>query len=283
MTARRIVVTGAAGYIGPHVVKALLDRGDEVIANVRPGSDVTIIDERATIHEADILAPDFDPSAWGAPPDAVVHLAWKDGFRHASRAHMEQVSAHYRFLIRVGEAGVPRLVVLGTMHEVGYWEGAIEADTPTNPASPYGIAKDALRRSISLALPEDTQLVWARCYYIEGDDRRSQSVFTRILEAVDAGRTEFPFVTGNALHDFIDVDELGRQLAALTDATDVTGVVNCCTGTPTSLADEVERFIDRHQLPIRLIYGAFPERPYDSPGIWGDPSIINQILERERP
>ncbi len=101
----RVVGTGAAGYLGPHVVTALLDRGHDVVAAVRPGSGGRL-DPRASVVQADILAPDFDASAWGALPDAVVHLAWKDGFRHNSSVHMSQLSAHFDLLTGLAERGV---------------------------------------------------------------------------------------------------------------------------------------------------------------------------------
>lgn len=274
----RIVVTGAGGYLGPHVVSALAERGHEVLAVVRPGSPVRT-DPRATRIEADILAPDFDIRTWGSP-QAIVHLAWKDGFTHNSPAHLEQLSAHYRLLTAAAEAGCPRIVALGTMHEVGYWEGAITADTPTDPMSQYGIAKDALRRALPLALPQETGLAWARAYYIYGDDRRSNSIFRKLLEAADAGKTTFPFTSGKNRYDFIHVEELGRQLAALAEATDVTGTLNCCTGEPVSLAEQVERFIAENDLPLALEYGVFPDRPYDSPGVWGDATAIREVMAR---
>ncbi|TQJ32729.1 NAD(P)-dependent oxidoreductase [Microbacterium sp. SLBN-146] len=276
----RVVVTGAAGYLGPHVVTALADRGHEVVAAVRPGRG-SELDPRATVVEADILAPDFDPAVWGPTPHAVVHLAWKDGFRHNSAAHMSQLSAHFDLLTRLADRGVRRIVALGTMHEVGYWEGAIQGDTPTAPLSQYGIAKDALRRSLALALPAETSLAWARAYYIYGDDRRSQSIFRKLLDAADEGRSEFPFTTGKSLYDFIRVEELGRQLAALTDAADVSGTMNCCTGEPVSLADQVEKFIADNDLGLHLKYGAFPDRPYDSPGVWGDATVIREVMARD--
>ncbi|WP_378722467.1 NAD-dependent epimerase/dehydratase family protein [Microbacterium arthrosphaerae] len=277
----RVVVTGAAGYLGPHVVTALLERGHDVVAAVRSGRGVEL-DPRATVVEADILAPDFEPEVWGATPHAVVHLAWKDGFRHNSPAHMSQLSAHYDLLMRLAERGVARIVALGTMHEVGYWEGAIEASTPTAPLSQYGIAKEALRRSLALAVPESTSLAWARAYYIYGDDRRSESIFRKLLDAADAGRTEFPFTSGKNLYDFIRVEELGRQLAALTDAEDVKGTLSCCSGNPVSLAQQVEQYIADNHLGLTLQYGAFPDRPYDSPGVWGDATIIREVMERDR-
>ncbi|KQQ68799.1 NAD-dependent epimerase/dehydratase family protein [Microbacterium sp. Leaf320] len=274
----RVVVTGAGGYLGPHVVAALADRGHEVVAVVRPGSQ-SETDPRAIRLEADILAPDFDVDAWG-DARSLVHLAWKDGFVHNSPAHMSQLSAHYRLLTEAAAAGVTRIVALGTMHEVGYWEGAITAETPTNPKSLYGIAKDALRRALPLALPDTVSLAWARAYYIYGDDRRSNSIFRKLLEAVDAGKTVFPFTSGKNLFDFIRVEELGRQLAALTDAEDVTGTLNCSTGVPLPLADQVESFIAENALPIALEYGAFPDRPYDSPGVWGDSAVIREVMAR---
>lgn len=276
----RVVVTGAAGYLGPHVVTALADRGHEVVAAVRSRPGGASLDPRAEIIEADILAPSFDPAVWGPTPHAVVHLAWKDGFRHNSPAHMSQLSAHFDLLTGLAARGVARIVALGTMHEVGYWEGAIQADTPTAPLSQYGIAKDALRRSLALAISAETSLAWARAYYIYGDDRRSESIFRKLLDAADDGRTEFPFTTGKNLYDFIRVEELGRQIAALTDAEDVTGTTNCCSGQPVSLADQVEKFIADNRLGLTLKYGAFPDRAYDSPGVWGDAAAIHEVMAR---
>lgn len=270
-----VIVTGAGGYVGPHVVSALLDAGYAVTAVLRPGSSAPL-DPRANVVYADILRADFDIVDLG-PASGVVHLAWKDGFAHNSAAHMEQLSAHYRFLTSAARHGVTRILALGTMHEVGYWEGAIDESTPTNPLSQYGIAKDALRLSLPLALGDDASLAWVRCYYIYGDDRRNRSIFMRLLEAADEGKTSFPFTTGHNLYDFIRVEELGRQIAAVYYA-GAEGVINCASGAPMSLAEKVEEFIAENRLGITLEYGAFPDRAYDSPGVWADATRIREIL-----
>ena len=279
MPSDAVLVTGAGGYVGRHVVTALADRGHRVIATVRPGSR-SDVDARAEVLPVDVLADDLDLAAFGDLPGTVVHLAWQDGFTHNAPSHMLNLSAHYRFLDRLVEAGVPRLAVLGTMHEVGYWEGAVTAETPTKPLSLYGIAKDALRGAAFTAWAPKTELQWLRCYYIFGDDRRNSSVFTRLLEAAERGDATFPFTTGKNLYDFIDVAELGRQIAVVATAPGVTGIINCSTGEPRSLREQVEWFIADRGLDIRLEIGAFPDRPYDSPGTWGDATLIREVMAR---
>lgn len=274
------MITGAAGYIGRHVVTAFADRlgpAGEVTAVVRPGSTHDL-DSRARILEADVLDPDLDlPALGGSAPDVLVHLAWQDGFTHNAPSHIERLSDHYRFLRAVAAWGTPRISALGTMHEIGYWEGAIDADTPCNPVSLYGIAKDALRRAVFASLTEP-EVQWLRCYYIYGDDRRSRSIFARLLQAADAGATTFPFTSGANRYDFIEVSELGRQIAAVALAPGLTGIVNCCSGEPVALGEIVERFIADNALGITLEYGAFPDRPYDSPAVWGDATTVRTVM-----
>ena len=177
------------------------------------------------------------------------------------------------------DGGRKQIAVMGTMQEIGYYEGAVDENTPCNPVSMYGVAKDALRRSTFLML-KDKGIVWQwlRAYYIYGDDERNHSIFAKIIQAEKSGKTEFPFNTGGNKYDFIMVEELAEMIAACVMQTQVTGVINCCTGKPVSLAEKVEGFLKEHHYQIKLKYGAFPDRPYDSPAIWGDDTKIRAVL-----
>lgn len=162
---------------------------------------------------------------------------------------------------------------------MGYWEGAIDEATPCNPQSLYGISKDALRRSLMLAAEKaGIKAQWLRGFYIYGDDSSSRSIFGKLLRADAAGEKRFPFTSGKNKYDFIDVGELARQISACVLQDEVLGTISCCSGTPRSLADQVEEFIASHGLNIALDYGAYPDRPYDSPGVWGDASKIHAAL-----
>lgn len=273
----KILVTGANGYIGRHVVADLINQGWDVIA-----CDISTneIDKRATRIEFDLFnLPEGNIYDFFSAPDVCLHMAWRNGFVHNSPSHMADLSAHYNFISRMIDGGLKQLSVMGTMHEIGYWEGAIDEKTPCNPISMYGIAKDALRRaSILYAGQHNCILQWLRCYYILGDDKKSNSIFGKILKAAEDGKSIFPFTSGKNKYDFINVDELAHMISAAVMQNKINGIINCCKGEPISLAERVESFISEHHLNIRLEYGAFPERPYDSPCIYGDADKINKIL-----
>ena len=136
-----------------------------------------------------------------------------------------------------------------------------------------------LRRSmIQYTQQKGCILQWLRCYYILGDDKNNNSIFCKLLNAAEEGKKTFPFTTGKNKYDFIEVDELSHLISAVVMQNEVNGIINVCKGQPISLAERVEQFIAEHNLDIILEYGAFPDRPYDSPCEYGDASKINKIM-----
>lgn len=275
----RVLVTGAGGYIGRHVVSALLERGHQVIAAERSKNK---IDPQAELRPGDIFSNDPRLYETLGSPEILIHLAWTDGFIHNSPRHMEYLPYHYRFLEQMLAGGVKQIAVMGTMHEVGYFEGEINEDTPTNPLSLYGIAKNALRQTCGVLQGQypDAVFQWLRAYYICGDDSRNHSIFTKITAAEQGGKSTFPLNSGKNRYDFIDVEELARQIAAAASQREISGVINCCTGQVVSLREKVEGFIRERGFAIRPEYGVFPDRPYDSPAVWGNPDKIREIMKR---
>lgn len=273
-----VAVTGARGYIGQHTVRSLENMGARVICIDRAWDGCSCSDSCVA---ADILSDSFCPgSVFAEVPDVCLHLAWRNGFNHGHASHMMDLSAHYRFVQKMVEFGVKRIAVMGSMHEVGYWEGPVSDSTPCNPLSLYGIAKDCLRRALFIEEKQGSfTLQWLRGFYIYGDDEESQSIFGKLYRAAREGKKTFPFTSGKNKYDFLPVSELGKMIAACVMQEEVNGIINCCSGVPVSLGEQVESFIEANALDISLEYGVYPEREYDSPAIWGDATKIKQIME----
>lgn len=271
-----VLVTGANGYIGRHVVKTLLDMGHRVSV-----SDVCYddVDKRAIKYDVELFGGDTDIYQKFDYPDVCIHLAWRNGFVHNDLSHINDLPKHYEFIKNMIDGGLQHIVVMSSMHEVGYWEGAIDENTPCNPSSLYAVAKNTLRQlTFLLAKQKGICCQWIRGYYIVGDDLKNNSIFSKLVLAERDGKKEFPFTTGKNKYDFISVNELAQQIAAVSLQTKITGIINCCSGVPVSLADKVEGFIKDNNFKIKLKYGVFPDRAYDSPAVWGDATKIKEIM-----
>lgn len=272
----KILVTGSNGYIGTGIVNQLLDGGHSVVATDFSTEHVS---EKAEKIEKDIFSVEHPYEFFGYP-DVVLHLAWKDGFEHNSLSHMENLPYHYLFLKRLLDGGLKHLAVLGSMHEVGFYEGSVNETTPTNPQSLYGICKNALRQSIELECKKHKAILqWIRGYYIVGNTTAGCSIFSKIVQAAERGEKSFPFTMGVNQYDFIDYNEFCADVVDIIVQENVTGIVNCCSGMPMRLGERVEKFIQENGYDIRLQYGAFPDRPYDSKAIWGNREKLDVILK----
>lgn len=270
----KILVTGANGYLGKGVVKKFIDDGVDVIATDFRDN---LIDTRADIRCTDLFSLE-DPYKYFDEPDVVLHMAWRDGFVHKSVNHINDLPNHYAFLSKMIGSGVRQVATMGSMHEVGFFEGSINEDTPCNPQSLYGISKNALREAIQLKCKENNVIFqWLRGFYIVGNTEDGSSIFSKIVQAAHRGDREFPFTQGLNQFDFIDYEKFCQYVADTVEQSEVDGVINICSGRPEKLGDRVERFIQENHYDIKLKYGAFPDRPYDSKAIWGNDFKIKMI------
>lgn len=272
----KILVTGANGFLGRGVVKAILDRGSEVVA---ADFATNLVDDRAICMTCNLFDVE-NPYEYFGRPDVVLHMAWRDGFVHYSEAHIDDLPKHYSFIKEMLAAGIKQVAVMGSMHEIGFYEGSIKEDTPCHPLTPYGISKNALRDLVKMeTMKSGAVFQWLRGYYIVSNTKYGNSIFSKIVAAAEEGKEEFPFTMGQNQFDFIDYPDFCEQVAAAVTQSEIDGVINICSGKPEKLADRVERFIKECGFSIKLKYGAFPDRPYDSEAVWGDKSKIEQILK----
>lgn len=273
----RILVTGANGYLGRGIVKRLIEDGCSVIAT---DFNVDGVDKRADKIPCNLFEVD-DPYQFFHEPEIVLHLAWRDGFIHNSRTHIEDLPKHFQFLKKMFESETKRIAVMGSMHEIGFFEGSIKDETPCVPKSLYGIGKDTLRRIIQLmSLQTKIDYQWLRGFYIVSNSINGNSIFSKISSAAETGETEFPFTTGQNQYDFLDYEDFCAQVATTVEQNEICEVINICSGKPEKLANRVERYIQENHFAIKLKYGVYPDRAYDSQAVWGDATKIKKIMRK---
>lgn len=275
----KILVTGANGFLGRGIVDEIIKTGHTVVA---AGFETNKVSSDAIRINGDMFEV-ADPYEYYGQPDVLLHLAYKDGFVLNSEAHMQNLVQHTTFINKMITSGVKQVAVMGTMHEIGFFEGSVDENTPTHPMNFYGIAKNAIRDYTSLVTKNNGVIMqWLRAFYIVDGTAYGNSIFSKLFAAAERGDKTFPFTTGKSQYDFLDYGDFSRYVAAAVTQTEVQGIINISSGEPERLSDRVERFISDHHLNIKLDYGAFPDRPFDAKAIWGDNTKIQKILSNQR-
>jgi len=267
---KRVLVTGAGGFVGRNCIAALLARGFEVHA---VGRAPQVRKGEAVWTRADLLDPAQVERLMGTVrPSHLLHLAWtsKHGEYWHSPENYRWVCAGIHLARAFHQAGGERMLGVGTCAEYDWRYGFMNEDvTPRNPATPYGVCKNALFELwSSMAAQAGMSFAWGRLFHLYGPGEQSGRLVPGVARALLAGR-EAPCSDGAQVRDFLHAADAGEALAALLDSL-VSGAVNVASGRPVSVRDVVERIagiIGRHDL-LRL--GALPRAQNDSPLIVAD-------------
>ena len=277
----RVLVTGATGFIGRHLVSRLLERKHEVIALARDESRARNFAwfDRVRFVACDVHGAMDQPVQKLGQPEAVAHLAWPGLSNYDALFHYEgTLPADYRFLKSLVDGGVGRLLVTGTCFEYGMQSGALAEDRATAPANPYALAKDTLRKQLqSLQRTHPFVLQWARLFYMYGEGQSPNSLLAQLDRAIDQGETTFNMSGGEQLRDYLPVQEVAARLATLLEHPSHDGVVNVCKGEPISVRRLVERHLADRGASMRLNLGHYPYSHNEPMAFWGDASRFESL------
>jgi len=277
----KIAVTGATGFIGKHVVSALLDLGHVPTLLLREGTQVPKPFERCQIVRFDLGDCPDDAYARLDQPDLLIHLAWGGLPNYKSLHHLSsELPAQFAFLSSLVRSGLPRLFVSGTCLEYGLKCGELKETEATNPCIAYGLAKDSLCKMLTMLARESAfELVWGRLFYTCGSGQAPTSLHSSLTAAVSRGETVFDMSGGEQLRDFLPAADLAHDIAKLAMSENSQGVFNICSGNPISIRRLVESEIEKNDWKIRLNLGQYSYPDYEPMAFWGSREKLNNIIK----
>ncbi|MBV4490542.1 NAD-dependent epimerase/dehydratase family protein [Pseudomonas oryzicola] len=283
MSALHVLVTGATGFVGRHLVAQLLARGCRVRALAR---DLERARSMPWFDQVQFVAGDLQladagqVANWVDGIDALAHLAWPGLPNYQALFHLEQnLMADYRFVKHAVEAGVAQVLVTGTCFEYGMQSGPLDEHCPARPANPYGLAKHSLHQFLqALQKHRPFTLQWARLFYLHGEGQNPNSLLAALDRAIDSKAAVFDMSAGEQLRDFQPVTEAARQLAGLLHCAGFSGVVNCASGRPVAVRSLVEQRLRERGAELLLNLGHYPYPSHEPMAFWAVTDRLEQLL-----
>lgn len=267
----KILVTGATGFIGRHILIELLKYDVEIIATYYSNKG-----EFSTASKVHWLHFDISQSSDNifselGEPDVLIHLAWSGLPNFNSPHHYEvELFNQYAFLKKMVLGGLKSVVITGTCFEYGMQSGSLSADIETKPNNSYGFSKDILRKQLEyLQFKYEFKVTWARLFYMYGEGQSKTSLLPQLHKAVLNNKKTFKMSGGEQLRDYLPVAEVAKQLVLLAQQIKNIGVVNICSGEPKSVRCLVEQWIEENQWSIELELGYYPYPDYEPMAFWG--------------
>jgi dTDP-6-deoxy-L-talose 4-dehydrogenase (NAD+) len=281
----KVLVTGATGFVGQHVVPHALNRGHAVTVLARsaeaakrfPWSSkvAVILGDTESVHSSQTSAL--------ADHDAAIHLAWPGLPNYGALSHYERaLPVQYGFLRQLISSGVRQILVAGTCFEYGMQSGVMTEAMPTMPANAYAVAKDSLHKFLQQLRRESPfTLQWARLFYLHGPGQHANSLLGQLDRAIESGEKVFNMSPGDQLRDYLAVQDAAFRLARLLEHPVCDGPINICSGQPISVRKLAEDHIAVRGAQIRLNLGHYPYSPFEPLAFWGDKSKFDTLCGHE--
>jgi len=265
-------VTGATGFVGPHLCAHLAACGDEVVA---ADDSLDITDAAAT--EAALVA---------AAPEVVYHLAARSdvaaSWREPGATLLVNAVGTQFVLDAARSAGARRVLVIGSAEEYGRVApdaGPVGEDTPSRPLTPYGASKVAAGiLALQAWLGHGLETVRVRPFNHTGPGQAPAFFVPGFARRIaEAERTGAPTITAgslDAVRDLSDVRDVVRAYRLLMIAGEPGEVYNVCRGTGTPIAEIARRLIALATTPLRIETDPALVRPAEIPVLVGDPTRL---------
>ncbi|WP_116051394.1 NAD-dependent epimerase/dehydratase family protein [Amycolatopsis palatopharyngis] len=289
---RRVVVTGAAGFIGGHLITRLIADGASVVGLDRrdPACDVAAAQSLGealgqpafTFRRVDLTSPGWEPLLSGA--EVVFHLAalpgvrpsWGPGFDDYA---MCNVVATQRVMDVAIQARVPRVVVASSSSVYGSTGGGPTSETvPTRPLSPYGVTKlatEALALAHAQRHDSATTVAALRYFTVYGPRQRSDMLIGRALTAALGGGPVVLYGSGEQSRDFTYIGDIVEATIAAS-RTQASGAFNIGAGRATSVREVLRVAEDLTGRPVPVT--AAPAGDGDVPATLADSTLARDVL-----
>jgi nucleoside-diphosphate-sugar epimerase len=280
---KKVLLTGASGFVGRHCVPLLAAKGYEVHAVSRQRAAAEL--QGVHWHAVDLLTPGSCTELLNqVQPEYLLHLAWyaEPGKFWQAPENLEWVRASLELLQAFPKNGGKRLVAAGTCAEYEWSGGECkEAATPLLPSTLYGSCKHALEQVLhAWARQSEFSSAWGRIFFLYGPGEHPSRLVAYVIRALLRGEPAL-CSDGTQIRDFLHVEDVASAFVALLES-DVQGAVNIASGKPVAVREVIEQIGQSMGRAELIRFGARPAGT-EPAALWANVErLTNEVKWRSR-
>jgi GDP-4-dehydro-6-deoxy-D-mannose reductase len=276
------LITGAAGFVGSHLIDLLEKDSPQIVALLRPGTEPLVSGSRVIWHAVELHDRDSVAKAIAAfGPSEIYHLAGVahvgDSWSHVHETFAGNVLGTHHLFGAIRRARLkPRVLITSSAFVYEPQNRAITEHDTIRPNSPYGTSKLAQEMVAMRAWQDDgIPSLIARAFNHVGPRQAPSFVASSIakqIAEIEAGTKPPVLSMGNleSERDIMDVRDTVRAYRAMMAAAKPGIPYNVCAGTPVRIRTLVELLQSKARVPIRIEQDPARIRPNDTPLVLGD-------------
>lgn len=278
----RVWVTGAAGFIGYHVVHLLHNAGCEVTAQVSKRTGRARLRDLADA--VTVARGNLEDRAWlraefgRFEPQAIIHLAWhtEPGSFAEARENLDALTNSLGLLEEAIYVRCPCVVMTGSQAEYRPQSSKVREDNPTSPETLYARTKLSLYTTAErLAANGGVGLAWARPFFIYGPAEDERRLVPGLVKALRRGEV-YPLTPGRQVRDYLHVADVASALWTLAQR-NARGIYNVCSADPVTIRQVAEMVGNLMGRPELIRFGALEYRPWEPMFIVGDNTKLRAL------
>jgi len=273
---KKILVTGANGYIGSHVIKLLIEKDYEIHAISRFIKEDNI-QNNIYWHKIDILKTnDIEDLMYRVKPTFLIHLAWKigSGLKHESNENHDWLEESKTLVSSFYKSGGKRILVSGTCAEYDWkHENLTENITPLNPLTNYGKVKNKFFNFLdSYCSVNNYSFIWPRIFFSFGPNQNENSLVPFVIKKLMNNKV-VNTTEAQQKYDYLYIEDIALAIVLLLES-NYDGAVNISSGKTTKLKKIINTIAEHFYKKDLIQFGAVPYAKNTSMNLVGNNNIL---------
>lgn len=270
-----ILVTGASGFIGGHLIKELKKKCNLILTynknKIKDNKNYRVI-------KLDLNKKNYSEIIKLKKINTLIHLAWDNLNNFQSNIHIKKnLDKNKNFIKTMIDLGCKNIIIAGTCYEYGLQEGRLAEKLNSKPIVNYAIAKNKLRKYLEeLKKKNKFKLSWLRIFFIYGLNKRRDTLTNLLIKSKE--NKKIIYINNLIKRDYLEVEKVAKIITKISLKNKDYGIVNICSGKAIDMKNFVSKVKNKYRINPSVSFVRNRQRKYEPENFYGCKKKLNNIL-----